>query len=169
MPTGIQWSKVVSVAPSGATLTGMRELLTRLRDQHRVDLVLISDDPETCGLGAAALRTVDPAFLLQQVHGLAHRHARHLELLFELVERRDLLAGTPLPVLDPAAQLEPASGEGLEPDTIWGNRHSCLRIFSRSVVPDDHPVCLDLGCKLTSQMVSKAAHSLPAQRDTLAH
>lgn len=48
---------ILAVAPSGATLPGMRELLARLRDQHGVDLLVISDDAETCALGAAALRT----------------------------------------------------------------------------------------------------------------
>ncbi len=48
---------ILAVAPSGATLPGMQELLARLRDQHGVDLLVISDDAETCGLGAAALRT----------------------------------------------------------------------------------------------------------------
>jgi glucosamine--fructose-6-phosphate aminotransferase (isomerizing) len=48
---------ILAVAPSGATLPGMRELLTRLRDEHGVDLVVISDDEATCDLGAAALRT----------------------------------------------------------------------------------------------------------------
>ena len=41
--------------PRGATLAGMRELLARLRDQHGVDLLVISDDAETRALGSAAL------------------------------------------------------------------------------------------------------------------
>ncbi|MBX3029466.1 MAG: SIS domain-containing protein [Chloroflexi bacterium] len=48
---------VLAVAPSGATLPGMTELLTRLRDQHGVDLVVVSDVPEVQALGAAALPT----------------------------------------------------------------------------------------------------------------
>jgi glucosamine--fructose-6-phosphate aminotransferase (isomerizing) len=48
---------ILAVAPSGATLPGMRELLARLRDQHGVDLLVISDEAETCALGSAALRT----------------------------------------------------------------------------------------------------------------
>ena len=35
----------------------MRELLARLRDQHGVDLLVISDDAATCALGSAALLT----------------------------------------------------------------------------------------------------------------
>ncbi|MFN8519780.1 MAG: SIS domain-containing protein [Chloroflexota bacterium] len=48
---------ILAVAPTGATLPGMRELLGRLREQHAVDLLVISDDAETCALGSAALRT----------------------------------------------------------------------------------------------------------------
>lgn len=48
---------ILAIAPTGATLPGMRELLAGLRDQHAVDLVVISDDAETCALGTAALRT----------------------------------------------------------------------------------------------------------------
>lgn len=48
---------ILAVAPTGATLPGMRELLTRLRDLHAVDLLVISDDVETCALGTTALRT----------------------------------------------------------------------------------------------------------------
>jgi glucosamine--fructose-6-phosphate aminotransferase (isomerizing) len=48
---------ILAVAPSGATLPGMRELLARLRDQHGVDLLVISDEAETCALGSTALRT----------------------------------------------------------------------------------------------------------------
>jgi glucosamine--fructose-6-phosphate aminotransferase (isomerizing) len=48
---------ILAVAPSGATLPGMRELLSRLREQHGVDLLVISDDPETRGLGTDALAT----------------------------------------------------------------------------------------------------------------
>jgi glucosamine--fructose-6-phosphate aminotransferase (isomerizing) len=35
----------------------MRELLSRLREQHGVDLLVISDDAETRGLGTDALAT----------------------------------------------------------------------------------------------------------------
>ena len=45
------------MAPTGATLAGMSELLRRLRDEHGVDLVVISDDPATQALAAAALPT----------------------------------------------------------------------------------------------------------------
>jgi glucosamine--fructose-6-phosphate aminotransferase (isomerizing) len=48
---------ILAVAPTGATLAGMAELLVRLRDQHDVDLLVISDDARTCALGSAALRT----------------------------------------------------------------------------------------------------------------
>ena len=48
---------ILAVAPSGAALAGMTELLRRLRDEHGVDLVVISDDPATQALGAAALPT----------------------------------------------------------------------------------------------------------------
>lgn len=48
---------ILAVAPTGATLAGMRELLGRLRDQHGVDLLVISDDAETCALGSTALQT----------------------------------------------------------------------------------------------------------------
>jgi glucosamine--fructose-6-phosphate aminotransferase (isomerizing) len=48
---------ILAVAPGGATLPGMRQLLTRLRDQHGVDLLVISDDAETSAVGAAVLRT----------------------------------------------------------------------------------------------------------------
>lgn len=48
---------ILAVAPTGGTLPGMRELLTRLRDQHGVDLLVVSDDAETCAIGATALRT----------------------------------------------------------------------------------------------------------------
>jgi glutamine---fructose-6-phosphate transaminase (isomerizing) len=43
---------VLAVAPTGATLPGMRELLERLRDQRRVDLVIISDDPAVRAIGS---------------------------------------------------------------------------------------------------------------------
>ena len=46
---------ILAVAPSGATLPGMSELLLRLRDDYGVDLVVISDDPATQALAAAAL------------------------------------------------------------------------------------------------------------------
>ncbi len=46
---------VLAAAPSGATLAGMRELLTRLRDQYRVDLVVISDDPGTLALARSGI------------------------------------------------------------------------------------------------------------------
>ena len=53
---------ILAVAPTGATLAGMSELLGRLRDEHGVDLVVISDDPATQALGAAHLSTpVAPA------------------------------------------------------------------------------------------------------------
>ena len=42
---------VLAAAPTGATLPGMRELLTRLRDQYGVDLVVISDDPAMRAIG----------------------------------------------------------------------------------------------------------------------
>jgi glucosamine--fructose-6-phosphate aminotransferase (isomerizing) len=45
---------VLATAPTGATLPGMQELLTRLRDQYKVDLVVISDDPGTRALGRSA-------------------------------------------------------------------------------------------------------------------
>ncbi len=48
---------ILAVAPTGATLPGMSELLLRLRDQHGVDLVIISDDAATQAIGAAALPT----------------------------------------------------------------------------------------------------------------
>lgn len=48
---------ILAIAPTGATLAGMRELLARLRDQHGVDLLVISDDAETCALGSTALQT----------------------------------------------------------------------------------------------------------------
>lgn len=48
---------ILAVTPSGATLSGMRELLARLREEHAVDLLVISDDAETCALGTAALQT----------------------------------------------------------------------------------------------------------------
>jgi glutamine---fructose-6-phosphate transaminase (isomerizing) len=48
---------ILAVAPSGATLPGMSELLQRLRDEHGVDLVVISDDSATQALGSAHLPT----------------------------------------------------------------------------------------------------------------
>ncbi len=48
---------ILAVAPSGATLAGMRSLLQRLRDEHGVDLTVISDDAPTRQLGAASLAT----------------------------------------------------------------------------------------------------------------
>jgi glutamine---fructose-6-phosphate transaminase (isomerizing) len=48
---------VLAVAPTGAALPGMDELLRRLRDQHGVDLTIISDDAATRELGTAALAT----------------------------------------------------------------------------------------------------------------
>ncbi len=48
---------VLAVAPTGATLPGMRELLVRLGDEHGVDLVVVSDDAAIRSLGAAALPT----------------------------------------------------------------------------------------------------------------
>jgi len=48
---------ILAVAPTGATLAGMSELLRRLRDEHGVDLVVISDDAETQAIGASALPT----------------------------------------------------------------------------------------------------------------
>ena len=46
---------VLAVAPRGAPAAAMRELLTRLRDDHGVDLLIVSDDPEMLALGAAGL------------------------------------------------------------------------------------------------------------------
>jgi len=46
---------VLATAPTGATLPGMRELLERLRDQYRVDLVVISDDAEVRAIGASGI------------------------------------------------------------------------------------------------------------------
>ena len=54
--------------------------------------------------GATALLAMNEAFLLQQVDRLANGHPRHLELLLQLLERRDLLARLPLSVLDAPAQ-----------------------------------------------------------------
>jgi glutamine---fructose-6-phosphate transaminase (isomerizing) len=48
---------VLAVAPTGAALAGMDELLRRLRDQHGVELTIISDDAATRELGTAALTT----------------------------------------------------------------------------------------------------------------
>ncbi len=48
---------ILAVAPTGATLAGMAELLGRLRDEHGVHLVVISDDPSTQAIGAASLPT----------------------------------------------------------------------------------------------------------------
>jgi glucosamine--fructose-6-phosphate aminotransferase (isomerizing) len=48
---------VLAVAPTGATLPSMSELLRRLRDSHAVDLVVISDDPSTLAIGVASLPT----------------------------------------------------------------------------------------------------------------
>ena len=48
---------ILAVAPSGATLAGMAELLARLRDEHGVHLVVISDDASTQAIGAASLPT----------------------------------------------------------------------------------------------------------------
>ena len=46
---------VLAVAPRGAPAAAMRELLTRLRDDHGVDLLIVSDDPGMLALGAAGL------------------------------------------------------------------------------------------------------------------
>jgi glucosamine--fructose-6-phosphate aminotransferase (isomerizing) len=46
---------VLAIAASGAVLPGMRELLERLRDQYRVDLVTVSDDPAVRAIGSAGL------------------------------------------------------------------------------------------------------------------
>ena len=46
---------VLATAPTGASLPSMRELLERLRDQYKVDLVIISDDPTVRAIGAAGL------------------------------------------------------------------------------------------------------------------
>jgi glucosamine--fructose-6-phosphate aminotransferase (isomerizing) len=46
---------ILAVAPSGAPAASMRELLARLRSDHHVDLVVISDEAETRSLGAASL------------------------------------------------------------------------------------------------------------------
>ncbi len=48
---------ILAVAPTGATLAGMSELLRRLRDEHGVDLLVISDDPATQALCGASLPT----------------------------------------------------------------------------------------------------------------
>ncbi len=48
---------VLAIAPTGAALASMGELLRRLRDEHRVDLTIISDDAATREIGAAALAT----------------------------------------------------------------------------------------------------------------
>jgi glucosamine--fructose-6-phosphate aminotransferase (isomerizing) len=48
---------ILAVAPTGAALAGMSELLQRLRDEHGVDLVVISDDPATQATAAAHLPT----------------------------------------------------------------------------------------------------------------
>ena len=53
---------ILAVAPTGAALAGMSELLRRLRDEHGVDLLVISDDSATQSLAAASLPTpVAPA------------------------------------------------------------------------------------------------------------
>ena len=46
---------VFAVAPRGAPAAAMRELLVRLRNEHGVYLLIISDDADTLALGAAGL------------------------------------------------------------------------------------------------------------------
>ncbi len=48
---------ILAVAPSGATLASMTELLTRLRDEHGVDLTVISDDPGIRATARASMTT----------------------------------------------------------------------------------------------------------------
>jgi glucosamine--fructose-6-phosphate aminotransferase (isomerizing) len=50
---------VLAVATSGEVASGMRDLLRRLRDDHDVDIVAISDVPE--GLAANAVLPVPTA------------------------------------------------------------------------------------------------------------
>ena len=47
---------VLAVAPSGAVLTDLLELLRRLRDEHAARLLVVSDNAEAAALGQAALR-----------------------------------------------------------------------------------------------------------------
>ena len=46
---------VIAIAPSGPPLTGMLELLGRLRDDHRADLIVLSDRPKVRALSGAHL------------------------------------------------------------------------------------------------------------------
>ena len=46
---------VLAVAPSGATLPDMLTLLRRLKDEHRAELLVISDDPQAQALSERAL------------------------------------------------------------------------------------------------------------------
>lgn len=48
---------ILAVAPTGATLRGMMDLLRRLRNAYAVDLTVISDDEGARRLGAASLVT----------------------------------------------------------------------------------------------------------------
>jgi glucosamine--fructose-6-phosphate aminotransferase (isomerizing) len=47
--------QVLASAPTGAPLPSMRELLERLRDQYKVDLVIVSDDASVRAIGAAGI------------------------------------------------------------------------------------------------------------------
>jgi glucosamine--fructose-6-phosphate aminotransferase (isomerizing) len=47
---------VLALAPRGAVLKDLIALLTRLRDEHQADLLVLSDDDEALALGHAALR-----------------------------------------------------------------------------------------------------------------
>jgi glucosamine--fructose-6-phosphate aminotransferase (isomerizing) len=46
---------VLAVATRGPTLPGMTELLTRLRDRHRVDLLVLSDDEDARRIGSTSV------------------------------------------------------------------------------------------------------------------
>ena len=46
---------VIAIAPSGPPLAGMIELLGRLRDDHRADLIVLSDQPQVRDLTEASL------------------------------------------------------------------------------------------------------------------
>ena len=54
--------------------------------------------------GTAALLAPDEALAFQHVDGLAHGDARHLELVLQFIERRQLLPRLKLPLRDAATQ-----------------------------------------------------------------
>jgi glucosamine--fructose-6-phosphate aminotransferase (isomerizing) len=47
---------ILAVAPKGKVFESMKEMLTRLRNQHNAELVVISDDADTLALAQSSIQ-----------------------------------------------------------------------------------------------------------------